>query len=88
MALAVCALALGCKSSSDAPAPPSHEVAGAGGASEPGSGADAGAATEPQGGETGLGQAGDANMPGVGAGGAPTEPGSWDQSFWDDAVWQ
>lgn len=91
MALAVCALALGCKSSSNAPGPPSNEAAGAGGASEPGGGADAGAAAEPEGGangDPGSGQAGDTNMPGTGAGGAPTEPGSWDKSFWDDAVWQ
>ncbi len=91
--LAVGSLALACKSSADSPATPPSELAGAGGAPEPGGGSEAGAATEPQGGQVGVagkagvGEGGDVvNIPG--AAGAPTEPGSWDQSFWDDAVWQ
>ncbi len=86
-------LALACKSSADSPTTPPSELAGAGGAPEPGAGNEAGATPEPQGGQNGvagkagLGEGGDVvNVPG--AAGAPTDPGSWDQSFWDDAVWQ
>ena len=85
--LAVCALALGCKSSDDAPtAPPEVVTPGEGGAAGAGPDNGAGATAEPQGGNTGLGEGGDVNMPG--AGGEATEPGSWDESFWDKAVWQ
>ena len=89
LVLALCALALGCKSSDGPAAPPEGAVAGAGGASEAGPGDEAGASGMPQGGTgatTGTGEGGDINMPGVG--GEPTEPGSWDESFWDNAVWQ
>lgn len=88
--LAVAASSLACKGSGDAPAaPPNDSAAGAGGASEPHEGDEAGASAMAQGGtgaSSGLGEGGDINMPGVG--GAPTEPGSWDESFWDEAVWQ
>ena len=93
-ALALCGLALACKGSDDQPQKPDETSAGAGGDFEqPGGGpggADAGGAGNAQGGAGGgtapVGEGGDINLPG--AGGAPTEPGSWDQSFWDDAVWQ
>jgi hypothetical protein len=89
LVLVVCALALGCKSSDSPTTPPNDAVAGAGGASEPGEGDEAGASAMPQGGagaNPGVGEGGDINMPGVG--GEPTAPGSWDESFWDKAVWQ
>ncbi len=75
--LALGSLALACKSSADSPTAPPSELAG--GAPDQGRGNEAG--------EAGLGEGGDVvNVPG--AAGAPTEPGSWDKSFWDDAVWQ
>lgn len=89
LALAVGTLALGCKSSGDKPTTPPDAAAGAGAATEPGGNNEAGASTDPQGGAgntPGVGEGGDVNMPG--AGGEPTEPGSWDESFWDKAVWQ
>ena len=83
--LAVAAFSLACKSSTDAP--PDNAAGAGGAANEPGEG-DAGA-TGTQGGadgNPGEGEGGNVSMPG--AGGVPTEPGSWDESFWDKAVWQ
>ncbi|HEX2872929.1 MAG TPA: hypothetical protein VHP33_16825 [Polyangiaceae bacterium] len=91
-ALAVSALALGCKGSDDKPAEqPPTESAGAGGAPDGGPagqppGGAAGANTPGGAGTAPVGEGGELNLPG--AGGGPTEPGAWDQSFWDDAVWQ
>jgi len=88
--LAIAALSLACKSAGEEPPAqaPTASVAGAGGAAHDPPGADAGA-TATQGGaagNTGLGEGGELSMPG--AGGEPSEPGSWDESFWDKAVWQ
>jgi len=74
-------------SNSDKPntKPPTHEggAPGAGGqsAADAGDASDSGGtdATDP-----GVGGAPDV----IGAAGASNEPGSWDTSFWDDAVWQ
>ena len=88
--LAVAVFSLACKSSTDTPssnAPPDG-TAGAGGTPDDVGVGDAGAMST-QGGagnKPGEGEGGDVSMPG--AGGAPTEPGSWDESFWDKAVWQ
>ena len=85
------AASLACNSSGNAPstpAPPDSVAGGAGASDDPG-GADAGATGEPLGGasgQVGLGEGGALSMPGTG--GAPTEPGSWNESFWDQAVWQ
>jgi hypothetical protein len=84
MVLVLCAAPLACKSSSDA----TGNRPGAGGASEgpdsnPEAGASIGGAAAAEGGQPGLGE-GAAPGTGVDSG----EPGSWDMSFWDDAVWQ
>lgn len=91
VALALASLTLACKGSDDKPStPPDETSAGAGGDSQqPGSGpggAEAGGTGNAQGGAAPVGEGGEINLPVGGA--APTEPGSWDESFWDDAVWQ
>lgn len=93
MVLAVATVPLACKSSSETP---THHDPSAGGDSdmpdgEPEAGAAAGGARTQgpeSGGQPGLGEGA---APGAGGGtdvGTPGERGSWDMSFWDDAVWQ
>ena len=98
LALSVAA-PLACKSSDSPPAPPTvneagaanqetggsgDPAAGAGGASNPGTGEGGNAAMTEAGAPTGVG--GDPGM--LGMGGVNSEPGSWDTSTWDEAVWQ
>jgi hypothetical protein len=83
------AMPLACKSSSESATPPG-DVGSAGSPGSAGSAEDAGAPG--QGGSEPLGVGGQAEAGAgsgsVGVGGTTSQPGSWDDSTWDEAVWQ
>lgn len=92
LVLGACLLApLACKSSDPTPQPPSQSEAGQGNPDDvrPNEG-DGGRASMMMGeaGSTGQVDGGEPSMNGMGMGGAPTEPGAWDDSTWDNAIWQ